>query len=272
MSMREIQPGLGIMGFLQIDVPKTNACSLPRCHQGELEHAGRSRLGRMFSTRCNTVVLTLSTTRWTMATSPEPSPERKRRGRPPILREKTATEDICRKVTRYLKLGCTHETIAGLLDISIDTFYEWIKKYPDFSEAVKAGEVDADANVASAMYRAATGNKRTTEIATKVKDSDGSESVTVTEVEVSDPLNVAAQIFWLKNRQRRLWRDVRANEMSGPDGGPIEIDTKHVISGRQLEPGERDKLRALLESGITDVVDQSEENDDDNDDNGSEPR
>jgi len=123
--------------------------------------------------------------------------------------------------------------------------------------------------VASAMFSAATGNRRVVEQAIKLKDAGGGERVEVVETIVEDPLNVSAQIFWLKNRRRDLWRDMRSTEMSGPGGAAIEMRSQHVIDARQLDPEERAKLRAFLESNVTDVEDMNEETDDGDDTGGS---
>lgn len=195
--------------------------------------------------------------------------DRKRRPGRPALLEELPNDVVCRNVTRYLKLGVTHEHAAEALGISIPTFYAWVKKYPQFSKAVKDGEIDADAIVASAMFSAATGNRRTVEVVTKLKDGPDQERVEISEITIEDPLNVSAQIFWLKNRRKDLWRDLRANELSGPDGRAIEIQQNHVLTGRQLDVDERAQLRAFLEANATDVTeiedDETEEGDDDDD-------
>jgi hypothetical protein len=36
------------------------------------------------------------------------------------------------------------------------------------------------------------------------------------------PPDPTAAIFWLKNRQKDKWRDKREEEVSGPNGGPIQ--------------------------------------------------
>lgn len=186
----------------------------------------------------------------------------RRVGRPALLDE-LPNDVICRNVTRYLKLGCTHVQAAKALNISVATFYAWIEKYPQFSDAVKAGELEADADVVSALFRNATGNRRIVQKEIKLPDR-----VEVVDLEVEDAPNVAAQIFWLKNRARTRdkWRDVRASEVSGPDGRALEIRTEHVLVGRQLELEDRAKLRAFLQAHVTDVEEDdngNEENDDD---------
>jgi hypothetical protein len=56
--------------------------------------------------------------------------------------------------------------------------------------------------------------------------------------------DVTAQIFWLKNRQPDRWREKQQMEHTGKDGGPIQ--TKTELDFGDLEPNERDAIRAIL--------------------------
>jgi transposase-like protein len=67
--------------------------------------------------------------------------------------------------------------IAKNIGITTSTLYEWKNKYPDFSEALKESKEVADFEVESALFK-------------KAKMGD-----------------VTAQIFWLKNRKPKQWRD-----------------------------------------------------------------
>lgn len=185
-----------------------------------------------------------------------------------------ATEEICAKARRLSLLGCTHTTIAVHLGISDTTFYKWLSKSAKFAEAVKAGSIEADADVASALYRSATGNRRTVERSIVLKDGKDRECVETVQETIEDAPNVTAQIFWLKNRQRQLWRDMKATELSGPDGGPI---SNEFIPAKQLDHDERAKLRAFLEAQpvVADVVAHApmpDEGEDDGETNDSGPQ
>ncbi|EFB1429709.1 terminase, partial [Escherichia coli] len=39
------------------------------------------------------------------------------------------------------------------------------------------------------------------------------------------PPDTTAAIFWLKNRQKDKWRDKVDHELTGKDGGAIQIET-----------------------------------------------
>lgn len=73
--------------------------------------------------------------------------------------------------------GLTDEQIAHNAGITAATLYEWKKKYPEISEALKKGKEVVDFEVENALLQTALSG------------------------------NVAAQIFWLKNRKPDKWRD-----------------------------------------------------------------
>ncbi|MGP1667722.1 MAG: hypothetical protein ACTS5I_17855 [Rhodanobacter sp.] len=98
------------------------------------------------------------------------------------------------QVEGLCKLGATDEDIAEFFDVVPSTVNLWKQKHPEFSESIKKGKTLADIRMAEALY--ATGLAGDT----------------------------TAQIFWLKNRQRKHWTDTRREELSGPDGKPIEVN------------------------------------------------
>lgn len=95
--------------------------------------------------------------------------------------------------------GLTDEQIADNLGIAASTIYEYKKKYPEFSEALKKGKDIADAQVVNALFKTATGFTYYEDIATATGD--------VVQAQRYAKPNTTAQIFWLKNRQPDKWRD-----------------------------------------------------------------
>lgn len=89
--------------------------------------------------------------------------------------------------------GLRDEEIADRMRISASTLYEWKKKYPEISEALKEGKEVADYRVEDALYAAAL---------------DG---------------NITAIIFWLKNRQRDKWRDKPDAQESAKEDASVTI-------------------------------------------------
>lgn len=80
-------------------------------------------------------------------------------------------------VRGWARDGLTDVQIAKNIGITTSTLYEWKNKYSDFSEALKESKEVADYEVESALFK-------------KAKMGD-----------------VTAQIFWLKNRKPKQWRD-----------------------------------------------------------------
>ena len=99
--------------------------------------------------------------------------------------------------------GLTQQQIADNLGINVDTLIEYKKKYTDFSEALKKGKEVVDIEVENALLKKALGYTITLKKQKVTKDGD---VVDITE-EVHVPPDTTAQIFWLKNRQVKKWRD-----------------------------------------------------------------
>lgn len=128
------------------------------------------------------------------------------------------------KVREWKRNGATDEQICGQLDIAKDTFYEYIKKYPEFSDAIKKSKIEfvneLKGNLAEIARRHTL---KTTK--TYIKDEGGKKvkTVEITKKEVdADP--AAIQIL-LKNLDRDNWCD---NPMS------IELKKQELELKRML--------------------------------------
>lgn len=98
---------------------------------------------------------------------------------------------------RLCLLGAIDAELAEFFDVSEQTINAWKKANPTFLESLKAGKLEADAKVVSALYDAAI---------------DG---------------DTTAMIFWLKNRRPKNWKD-KLN-LAGSDGdGPLEVVIRHI--------------------------------------------
>ena len=109
--------------------------------------------------------------------------------------------------------GLTDEQIAKNMGIAESTLYAWKGKYPEFSDSLKKGKEVVDIQVENALFKRAMGYsyEEVTQERTKVgEDEDGlpifemQETRRVTKEVQPD---VIAQIFWLKNRKPKEWRD-----------------------------------------------------------------
>lgn len=111
-------------------------------------------------------------------------------------------------------LGLTDAEIAEFFGIATSTFYLWKERHPAFSEAVNAGGIQADADVADSLYRRAMGEVVFTE--QRVKGSNGEyEIIRLSQRVPADP---GAAKLWLTNRQPKKWRDKQEVQHDATDG------------------------------------------------------
>lgn len=115
------------------------------------------------------------------------------------------------EIEAWKRDGLTDEQICKNLGIVKDTFYKYKEKYTDFSDALKKGKEVADIEVENALFKRAIGYTYK-EVTKEVKDIDGKKSTFIKEVTKVVPGDIAAQIFWLKNRKSNNWKDKRENE------------------------------------------------------------
>jgi len=106
------------------------------------------------------------------------------------------TEEGLIKLEGWAKDGLTDEQIAKNIGITAKTLYEWKNKFSDVCETLKRGKDVVDRQVENSLFESAL---------------EG---------------NTTAQIFWLKNRKPKEWRDKQDIEHSGKLGVTIVDDIK----------------------------------------------
>ena len=116
--------------------------------------------------------------------------------------EKWLEPDSLLLLQSWARDGLTDEQIAGNMGISHTTLYEWRKKYPNISEALKKGKEVVDVEVENALYKRAIGYDY--EETTEEQSEDGYKKRVIKK---HMPPDTTACIFWLKNRKPREWRD-----------------------------------------------------------------
>jgi hypothetical protein len=156
-----------------------------------------------------------------------------------------------KKAYKLCLMGATDADLAEFFDVCEDTINEWKKVHKQFSESIKKGKLDADADVAASLYKRAIGYQVKEVTFEKVGDketlvatgdnlvmSDEYRKKIVIKEQASD---TTAAIFWLKNRQPSKWRDKQ------------EID--HTSKGQQitlpsLTPERAKEIRKALDDEI----------------------
>lgn len=97
-------------------------------------------------------------------------------GRPTKFRK-----EFCQQLIDHMSQGLSFDTFAGRISVNPDSLYEWVKKFPIFSEAKKIATAKRNFLVESMYVQAATG--------AEVRDTKG---------RILKP-NTAMMIYWTKN-------------------------------------------------------------------------
>lgn len=134
------------------------------------------------------------------------------------------TEDGLLKLEGWARDGLTDEQIAKNIGIGNRTYYEWLARFPQIAQATKKGKEVVDRLVENALLKRALGYTFD-----EVTMEFGLESKRVTKEVQPD---TTAQIFWLKNRKPREWRDKQEIESTN-----VNHNTTQDVG--QLTPEER---------------------------------
>jgi len=124
---------------------------------------------------------------------------------------------------KLCKLGAIDVELADFFGVTVQTIGNWKAAHEEFFAATKLGKDESDARVEKSLYHRALGYSHD---AVKIMAVDG--AVVREEYREHYPPDTTAAIFWLKNRKPKEWRDIKAVEMSGIDGGPIQTQAQVV--------------------------------------------
>ena len=120
------------------------------------------------------------------------------------------------------EMGATDEQLAILFNVNVATISNWKNQQPSFLEALRQGKDDYDTGLVEASLRDRATGYTVTE--TKVFLTKTGETIKVP-IKKEYPPDATSMIFWLKNRKKQRWRDKVDQEISGPDGGPIQTQS-----------------------------------------------
>jgi hypothetical protein len=142
-------------------------------------------------------------------------------GRPTLYRD-----DMPVIVEKLCRLGADDIEIADFFEVHVSSIYQWKLDYPVFSEAIKKGKMQSDAEVADRLYSRAMGYFHEDVHITAYEGE-----VTLTPITKYYPPDTTAAIFWLKNRQKAKWRDDKNLNLGGQDGeNPIKTESEITIT------------------------------------------
>lgn len=117
--------------------------------------------------------------------------------------EEWLQEDGLTLLEGWARSGLTDEQIAHNMNIHVSTLYDYKNKYPSISESLKKGKEVVDFEVENALLKKALGYTVTLNKQKVTKDGD----VVDTKEDVHIAPDTTAQIFWLKNRKPKEWRE-----------------------------------------------------------------
>lgn len=122
------------------------------------------------------------------------------------------------QAAKLCRLGATDAQLADFFEVAVSTVALWKVEHQAFSDALKIPKAEADDKVVQSLYRRATGFEHD-EVDIRVIEGQ----IVKTELRKVYPPDTTACIFWLKNRQQDLWRDRVQAELTGKDGGPLQV-------------------------------------------------
>lgn len=121
-------------------------------------------------------------------------------GRKPLFRD-----EYIKQAYMLCLLGATDKELATFFDVTEQTINNWKKNQPEFFESLKKGKDEADAKVAESLFKSAIGGYYIEE--EKIVHLPNNDGYQIVKLKKQIPPNISAQIFWLKNRQSKQWRD-----------------------------------------------------------------
>ena len=110
----------------------------------------------------------------------------------------------------FAREGLNDKEIALKLGITVSTYYEYKKDYPDFSEAIKKGKAPVDIKVENAMLRRCLGFK-VEEVSVEYDPAQKEEENPIVTKVIKKTKEIIPHFgsgaFWLTNRKPETWKN-----------------------------------------------------------------
>jgi DNA-binding CsgD family transcriptional regulator len=165
---------------------------------------------------------------------------------------KKTVDDICSLIRSD---SYTIREICSQAGISVETFYEWQRTKPEFSEHIKKAKCEFDDFIASEARKSlvkliqgyTVQEEKTVSVDSGKKDKNKKPIVKVKEYSVTDKYYqpvTAAVIFALTNRDPENWKNRQTSEHTGKDGR----DLFEGFNPAGLSEAERNILLSIAEN------------------------
>lgn len=132
------------------------------------------------------------------------------------------TEEGLLRIQGWARDGLTDKDIAKNMAVGLSTLREWKNRFEQIKGALSIGKDAADRVVENALYKSACGYTETIRKPMRIKTIEYDpetgkkvrevEKVVAVEEQIHFPAQVTAQIFWLKNRKLKEWRNMDTRE------------------------------------------------------------
>ena len=119
-------------------------------------------------------------------------------------------EEYAEQARKLCLLGATDAKLADFFEVDEATINRWKHDFPEFCKSLKAGKMQADAEIAESLFNRARGYVAPD---LDIKMYEG--QIIETPYMKHYPPDATSMIFWLKNRQPKIWRDKQETEHSG---------------------------------------------------------
>lgn len=140
------------------------------------------------------------------------------------------TEDGLILLQGWARDGLNQEEMAKKIGVTRETFSQWRDRFPTIADTIKKNRDICDTEVENALFKRAKGFSINVRKAIKVRNGQ-SEHIEYVDEEIYFAPDPVAQIFWLKNRRKDLWRNYEQQEVT-ISTGPNEM---HVTLIDQLK-------------------------------------
>ena len=138
-------------------------------------------------------------------------------------------EEYAEQARKLCLLGATDAKLADFFEVDEATINRWKHDFPEFCKSLKAGKMQADAEIAESLFNRARGYVAPD---LDIKMYEG--KIIETPYMKHYPPDATSMIFWLKNRQPDLWREKReAVEVN--DDNEITINVVRVSKEKNAD-------------------------------------
>ena len=129
-------------------------------------------------------------------------------------------QEFIAQAEKLCKLGATDMELADFFEVDVRTLQRWKCESEAFCHSIKAAKEIADDRVERSLFARANGYEHD-EVDIRVVAN----AIVQTPIRKYYPPDTTAAIFWLKNRKPKEWRETKAVELTGANGGPVVVTT-----------------------------------------------